>query len=458
MARDFTYDMTKGRPAKLLIQFSVPMLVGNLFQQFYNMVDAMIVGRFVGANALGAVGATGAINFLFFSLTFGLSAGIGIVISQFFGAGQMQRVKQAISTAIYVMIFSSILMGGLGIILARPIMTLLKTPAEMLEDAILYMRITCAGMLAVGLYNGFASILRALGDSVTPLLFLSVACILNVALDYIFVASFGWGVLGVGVATIIAQVVAAVGCVIFARMYNSLFHIPLKEFVLHQDLLKRSLSLGIPVALQNSMIAISCIFLQWVINGFGPVSVAAFTVQNRFEQLVQQPFNSLGAALATYTGQNMGAGQVERVKQGFWAGTRISIIFSLVMLPINWFFAEDIMRWFTTDEVVIAAGAQGIQIVCCFYAALGMIYVTRNVLNGSGDANFAMLSGFVEVGGRVGFALPLSMIPVIGSLSIWFTTGLTWTLTALISCIRYAQGKWKKKGIIQLTESKEIGI
>lgn len=456
MERDFTYDMTKGSPTKLLIKFSIPMLIGNLFQQFYNMADAMIVGQFVGANALGAVGATGSINFLFFSLTFGLSAGVGVIISQLFGAAQMKRVKEAISTAMYIMILSSLLMGVLGIVLARIIMSGLQTPPEMLEDAILYMRITCAGMLAVGLYNGFASILRALGDSVTPLIFLSVACILNVVLDYVFVVSFGWGVLGVGVGTIIAQAVAAIGCIIFARRNNELFHIPLREIVLHKDLLKRSLGLGIPVALQNSMIAISCVFLQWVINGFGPVTVAAFTVENRFEQLVQQPFNSLGAALATYTGQNMGAGQIERVKKGFWAGTRISTIFSLIMLPINWIFAESIMRCFTSEEAVIAAGAQGIQIVGLFYAALGMIYVTRNVLNGSGDANFAMLSGFVEVGGRVGFAKPLSMIPAVGALSIWFTTGLTWTITALISCIRYGQGKWKLKGITNEIKSEQI--
>lgn len=458
MAKNFTYDMTKGSPAKLLIRFSIPMLVGNLFQQFYNMIDAMVVGRYVGANALGAVGATGSINFLFFSLTFGLSAGIGVVISQLFGAEQMKRVKEAISTSIYVMIFSAILMGGLGIVLARPIMTILQTPEVMLEDAILYMRITCAGMIALALYNGFASILRALGDSVTPLIFLCIACILNIILDYTFVAIFSLGVFGVGVATIIAQFVAAIGCVVFARKNNELFQIPIKELVIHKDLLKKSLSIGIPVALQNSMIAISCVFLQWVINGFGAVTVAAFTVQNRFEQLVQQPFNSLGAALATYTGQNIGAGKIGRVKKGFWAGAQISTIFSLIMLPINWIFAEDIMRWFTSDEAVIIAGAEGIRIVCCFYAALGMIYVTRNVLNGAGDANFAMFSGVVEVSGRVGFAKPLSMIPSVGVLSIWFTTGLTWSLTALISCIRYAQGKWQTKGVTNTIINKEIEV
>ena len=455
MKRNFMLDMTKGSPIKLLLTFSLPMLLGNLFQQFYNMIDAAIVGKFVGPNALGAVGATGSINFLFFSLSFGLSAGIGIIVSQFYGAGEEKNVKRTISTSIVVMIMSALIMGIVGFLLARPILALLNTPPEIIEDAVIYMQVSCLGLAAVALYNGVASILRALGDSLTPLIFLVVACFGNIVLDYIFVVYCGLGVLGTALATIIMQIVAGIGCSIFAWIISPLFRMPLKDyFKVDAQILKKCLSLGIPVAFQNAMIAISCIVLQGVVNGFGATIVAAYTAETRFEQLVQQPFASLGAAIATYTGQNIGAGSTKRVREGFWAGTLISTAFSILMLPVAWLGGETIMRFFTNDAQVILEGARGIRITSVFYSALGMIYVTRNVLNGSGDVKFAMFSGFVEVGGRVGFAKPLTFIPAIGMLSIWYTTGLTWLLTAAISCIRYAQGKWTEKGIIE--EKKEL--
>lgn len=449
MARNYTQDMTKGSPTKLLLMFSIPMLVGNLFQQIYNMADAMIVGKFVGENALGSVGATGSIGFLFFSLSFGLAAGIGIVVSQLFGAGEMEKVRKAIATSLYVMIASALVMGLIGIWTARPIMIMLETPSVMLDDAVLYLQITCGGLIAVAIYNGVAAVLRALGDSKTPLIFLAVACVLNVGLDLLFVIVFKMGVLGVALATVIAQFIAGFGCILYAWMKVPIFKIPLKDYKPDLHIFKKCTYLGLPVALQNAMIALSCIVLQKVVNGFGPTIVAAFTAESRFEQLVQQPFASLGAAIATYTGQNIGAGKTDRVKQGFWAGTVISTVFSIIMLPIAWFGGEMIMRLFTDNQQVIIEGARGIRITSVFYSVLGMIYVTRNVLNGSGDVKFAMLSGFVEVGGRVGFARPLTLVPFIGMLSIWYTTGLTWTLTAGISCIRYAQGKWKLKSIVE---------
>lgn len=449
MAGNKMYDMTKGSPTALLLKFSLPMVIGNIFQQFYNMVDAVVVGQFVGANALAAVGATGSINFLFFSLVIGLSSGIGIIVSQYYGAKENDKVQKTIATAIYVILISSILMAIVTMIAARPIMEMLDTPDEIIGDSVLYLRVVGAGIVAVGTFNGISSILRALGDSKTPLIFLIVASILNVLLDLLLVLSFNMGVLGVAVATVISQIISGLGCVLYAWIKMPLFRMPLKAYVIDSAIFKKCLTLGIPVALQNSMIAISCIMLQKVVNGFGPTIMAAFTVAGRFEQLIQQPFNSLGAALATYTGQNMGANNIERIKKGFWSATKISVIFSLLMLPVARFGGEGIMSLFTHEADVIREGAKGIRITCFFYSALGMIYVTRNVLNGAGDVKFAMLSGIVEVVGRVGLAKPLTFVPGIGMMSIWFTTGLTWLLTAVISCIRYAGGKWRTKGIIK---------
>lgn len=458
MAKAVMHDMTEGNPTKLLLKFSLPMIIGNIFQQLYNMVDSIIVGRFVGANALAAVGATGSITFLFFSLAFGLSTGIGIIVSQYFGAKDNERVQKSIATSAYVVVVSSLIMGLLMIVSARWSMEMLNTPEEIIDDAVLYMRVAGAGMLVIGIYNGISAILRALGDSKTPLIFLIVASVVNVVLDLVFVIIFKWSVFGVAFATVIAQFVAALGSLIYAWRKIPLFRMPLHKFVVDKMILNKCLYIGVPVALQSALISVSCIVLQSVVNGFGATVVAAFTVENRFEQLVHQPFNSLGTAMGTYTGQNIGAGNMKRIKQGFWSATKLTIIFSLIMMPIACFGGEAIMGLFTTDPQVIEQGAIGIRITCFFYIGLGMIYVTRNILNGAGDTKFAMLSGVVEVVCRVGLARPLTLIPGVGMLSIWYTTGLTWLFTGGISVIRYARGKWKAKGIIEQPVQGEIVI
>ena len=258
MARNYTKDMTKGSPTKLLLTFTLPMLLGNLFQQFYNMADTVIVGKYADANALGAVGATGSISFFIFALTFGMASGIGVVVSQLFGAGKLDEVKRAVSTSMFIMLICAIITGAIGVFAARPIMELLKTPELMIDDSILYLQITCGGLLSVSIYNGVSAILRALGDSKTPLVFLAVACAINVILDLLFVIEFKMDVLGVAVATVIAQTVAGVGCFIYAIIKVPVFKIPLNEWKIDRRILKRCISLGVPVAVQNSMISKCC--------------------------------------------------------------------------------------------------------------------------------------------------------------------------------------------------------
>lgn len=441
-------DMTQGNTWKLLLVFTVPMLIGNLFQQLYNMVDSIVVGKYVGSNALAAVGATGSLNFFFFSFSFGMSAGIGVIVAQYIGAKDEKNVQKTIANAIYVISAISILMSICGVIFARPILVLLDTPEKILNDAVLYMQVTCAGIIAVAAYNGISAILRALGDSKTPLIFLIVASVINVGLDLLFVMVFQWSVFGVALATIIAQIAAANGCIIYAYKKIPYFKIQKSYYYPDKHLIGQCIRIGIPVSLQNSLIAISCIALQWVINGFGETVVAANTAVSRFEQLVQQPLTSLGATLVTYTGQNMGAGKIDRVKKGFRSATLMCAIFSIILLPIGYFGAETIMHIFVDEPEVIKIGIQALRINVFFYFALGMIYVSRNILNGSGDASAAMLNGIVEVTGRVGFAKPLTLIPGVGVLGIWLTTGLTWTLTGLISTVRYLGGKWQNKAIV----------
>ena len=447
MEKKAVYSMTDGSPAKLLLRFTIPMLIGNLFQQFYNMVDSIVVGRFVGSNALAAVGATGSLNFLFFAMSFGIAAGVGVVVSQYFGAERMDMVEKSIINGMYLLAAVSALMGVVGIASARWVLAALDTPEIILEDAVIYMRVSCAGILAIAAYNGVASVLRALGDSKTPLYFMVVACFINIGLDLLFVIGFEWSVFGVALATVIAQMAAAIGAFAYALYKIPYFHIKKENRPIRRDIISRCFTLGLPIALQNALIAFSCIFLQKVVNGFGESVVAANTALGRIEQLVQQPYNSLGAAITTYTGQNIGAGKIDRVKQGYKAAFWSVVVFSIIMFVPCQLFGEQIVGVFVTEPEVVAIGAKGLSITSFFYFFLGMIYVARSVLNGAGDAAFAMINGLMEVAGRVGFAVPLTKIPLIGVWGIFFTTGFTWALTGIVSMVRYHKGKWEFKGI-----------
>ncbi|MEY8267855.1 MATE family efflux transporter [Lachnospiraceae bacterium 64-25] len=444
--KTYVKDMTTGEPAGLLLSFMAPMVVGNIFQQLYNLVDSMIVGQYVGADALAAVGSTGSVTYLFFALCVGMASGTGIVISQNFGAGNEAGVKKAVANGAYIMVAVSILMGVLGAVLSRPALIFLHTPENILDDAVMYMRIMCAGVLAVALYNCVSAILRAVGDSKTPLYFLIGASVLNIVLDLLFVRGFSWGVAGAGTATIIAQLLAGIGSLVFALMKNPFFKIEKEQLKADWEIIWRCVRMGVPLAFQTSLIAISCVALQRVVNTFGSVVVAAFTATSRVEQLVQQPYDTLGVAMSTYTGQNIGAKKIDRVRQGYKRGMLIMAVFTLIMVPIAQLGGESIMRLFVSETEVIALGARALKITSCFYLFLGSIYTTRGLLNGTGDAVFAFLNGLVEMLGRICLAGPLTKVASIGVWGVWLATALTWFLAGSFNIARYFQGKWKRAG------------
>lgn len=444
----FLKDMTKGTPWKLLLQFAVPLFIGNIFQQLYNMVDSIIVGNFVGPNALGAIGTTNSLNFLFFSLVAGLSVGIGIIVAQFFGSNNEEKVKDTIGNAIWIVLISSVIMACIGFFIAKTVLVLLRTDKVILGDATAYLKVTSIGICCTGLYNGVSSILRALGDSKTPLIFLIFASLVNVVLDLWFVLGLGWGVVGAGVATAFSQFLSAVTCIFYAYKSNTYFRLKKKNLKLNSYIVEKSLRLGIPVALQNSLIAFSLIVLQAIVNGYGATFTTAFTVISRIETLVQQPFMSLGAAVSTYTGQNLGAGKTDRVVKGFNSSNVMNVIFSAVVLVLFWTFTSPIVSIFGKDAEVLRIASDGLRITSCFYVFLGLIYTTRNVLNGAGDAMFSLFTGIVECIGRVGFAYPLTLIPFLGSYGVFVATGITWMLNGLFSLIRYKRGKWKTINLV----------
>ena len=437
-------DMTHGKETPLLLRFMLPMLLGNLFQQVYNLADSIIVGQHEGANALGSIGCTGSITFLFFSFCNGLSMGAGILIAQYFGSGRGDKVKQTLANAFYIQMVSGVLLSIIGYLSARPILTLLKTPAGQIDGATTYLEIVCLGTLAVSLYNYAAQTMRALGDSRTPLIFLIVACLINVFLDLLLVVGLNMGVMGAALATVLSQCISAVCSLLYGFWKNPYFKLKREHLRFDREISAKCFQIGLPLAAQSILISISCVILQRVVNGFEEAVVSAFTATTRIEQLVQQPFNSLGSAVSTFTGQNMGAGKTDRVKTAFHKSIWIAAAISLFMLIACYAAGSFMIRCFVNDPEVIRIGAMGLCITSLMFFPLGMFYITRGLLNGAGDAFYAMINGAVEVTGRVGFSLLFVVIFPIGIRAVWFATGLTWVITALAGIIRYRQGKWLK--------------
>lgn len=444
---NYMQDMTKGSPFRLILAFSVPLLIGGMFQQFYTMADSVIVGKFVGADALAAIGACSSVIYLLFSLFFGLSAGIGIVISQHYGAGDEQSVRGSIAGSVYILLVASFLLTVAGVALAAPILRFLGTPADILQDAVVYFQITSAGIGAVAFYNGISSILRALGDSRTPLIFLALAALLNVGLDLLFVPVFHMGVAGAALATSIAQFVSACACLVFSLRTNPYFRIKKEEFRPDAVLIGQMMHIGIPLALQDAMISVSCVALQSVINSFGTVIVAAFTATNRIENLVGQIYLAMNTALSNYTAQNMGAGNVGRVRDGTRCCVWITAGFSFFMLIVMFLCGRMFMGWFVTDPQVIEIGTAALKLISLFFIFWGLLYVFRGVLNGAGNAGFAFGSGVLEVVGRVGCAFFLTSLPFISKWGIWLAEGTTWILVTCAGLFCYLRGRWTQRGL-----------
>ncbi len=446
----YVKNMTAGNEAKLILMFALPLIAGNLFQQLYNIVDSAIVGQFLGYERLAAVGSTSSITFLFYSMCNGLSIGAGILVAQSFGAGWHDDVKKFITNSAYVLGAMGIFISVLSTLVAEPVLILLDTPKNILPDAVSYMQINCIGTIAVAAYNWISAVLRSLGDSKTPLIFLIVASILNIILDLIFVIPLQMGVGGAALATIISQGISAVASIIFAVYKNPYFKLKKADFEFSSSHTNRVIKVGIPIALQSGMISISMIFLQKTANAFGETVMAAYTATMKIEQLIHQPFISLNAALSTFTGQNIGAAKLDRVSKGYKKTIIMACVFALFMLCVFFLLSDPIMRIFVSEPAVIEIGSKALLVSCCFYCPLSLIHVTRGLLNGAGDVGFAFINGVAEVIGRIGFALFLVNCTPLGLCSIWLTTCLTWTITGIMCVLRYKVGIWRKKADITI--------
>lgn len=441
----FAIDMTQGSEMQVLIRFAFPLFIGNLIQQLYGMADSIIVGRYINADALGAIGAVSSITFLFFSLCTGLSAGIGVLISQYRGAGENEFVKKIIGNAMYITAVIGTLLSVLAFVLTTPILRLMRVPEENFAYAATYMYIVCGATIVVAGYNAVAAIMRSLGDSITPLICLVISAVLNIGLDLLFVITFDWGVAGAAWATVISQAISMISALLVGIRKNDLMHLSKTHFVTDKGIIKEVFRLGVPMAIQNALVSVSMICLQVVINGYGTVAMAANTAVSRVEQFINQPFSALSTALSTFTGQNMGADRLDRVKKGLRQCIISVVVFTVSMIGVMFAFGEPIISLFVEEREIIEVGARGLQILSFAYIGLGLIYILRAVLSGAGDTGFIMFNGIIEVVGRIGFAILFVQIPGVGIWGIWYTTGLTWLLTGLVNVIRIAGGKWKDK-------------
>lgn len=439
-------DMTHGKPAGLLIGFAVPIFIGNVFQQFYNITDSVIVGRFLGADALAAVGLCGCPYGVFISLNMGLSTGIGIVISQLFGAKQEEQIKAMVINAFLLILATSFLIGGAGFFLAPGILKLLGTPEAIMFRSMVYMRTVFVGTLGMAVYGCIAGILRALGDSRTPLLFLVFSSILNIVLDVLFVALMPLDVFGAALATLLSQFISAIVCFLYARRKYDCFNFGMQDLSPDREIIKKLLKAGLPIALQSSTISFSGMVLQGFVNSFGEDVIAANTVVGKFDNLINMPLGSLSMALSTYTGQNTGAGDLQRVKAGYKAACGIAVVYSILIFAAGHVGCRAFVEFFVTGSPEVCLyGVQGIRLLSCGVIALSMIYINRSVLNGAGDVTFAMFNGIVEVFGRVGFAWIYTSVLAVGARGLWLTAVSNWLLTGSVCLLRYISGVWKKK-------------
>lgn len=444
MRSHHTSNMTEGSITPLLLRFAVPMLIGNLVQQTYSLTDSIILGQYLGASALASVGATGSATSLFLSFFSGLAGGCGVTAAQSYGAGDPARTKRAIANSAYVMLCAAIITSIVTFLITPSVLQLMNTHPDILPDAIVYLRMFCLGVPLTALTNYVSAMLRALGNSRTPLYFQGASCILNIVLDLYFVCVLKMGVFGAALATLIAHLFTGLGSLLYALKCNPYFRLDRPSLKPDPALIGRAVRIGLPLALQWSLIAVSSAALQVFVNSFGDTNiVAAFTATERIEKLLHQPYNSISAALTTFAGQNYGAGNTRRVHRGLKHGFVIAAVFTLVMFMIFQLFSDRIMRLFVKEEAVITLGAKALTLTSWFYIFLALIYISRGTLNGVGDALFSLINGVVEVICRIGLPMLTMLIPGLLFWGIWWTAGLTWTISALFCMLRYFS--WYRK-------------
>jgi putative MATE family efflux protein len=457
-----TKDLTIGSVGKNIFRFALPMLVGNLFQQLYTFVDQIIVGRFLGKEALASVGASFPVIFTLIALIIGIATGGTIVISQFFGAKNFTRVKRAIDTIFIVMTAFAVVMTVVGISFAEPIFRLIKLPEELMPTATTYFTIYASGLVVFFGYNGVAAILRGMGDSITPLYFLILSTFLNIGLDLLFIVKLGWGIEGAAFATIIAQGVAFMVAVFYLNRNHELIKFNLKEFAFDWEIFKQTLRIGLPTGMQHTFVALGMMALMGIVNGFGTNVVAGYTAAGRLDSLAVIPSMVFAQALSTFVGQNIGAGKLDRVKKGLnrtlWMSSATAVVISVLII----LFKYPLMKLFTTDMEVVNIGGDYLTIVTSFYLFFTWMFAFGGVMRGAGDTVVPMFLTLISLWAiRIPAALLLSRETLefagftfkgagMGEAGIWWAIPTGWAFGMILSFLYYRTGRWKTKTVVKM--------
>jgi len=451
-------DLSYGNEGRLILKFAIPMLLGNVFQQMYNIIDSVVVGKYIGKAALAAVGTSGPIIFLLVSFIIGVTMGFTIVVSQFFGAKQIDNVKKAINTLYIFMFFTSIVISLGGILLSRYIFQVIDLDPVIVPDAMLFLNIFLSGLIFLFGYNGTSAILRGLGDSKTPLYFLIGSVGLNIILDLIFVPVFHWGVAGVAFATVISEACAFIAQIIYLNRYHKVVKFSLKDMTFDREIFKKSIRIGLPTGFQQTFVAVGMVALYWVVNQFGVDANAAYSAAGRIDNFAAMPAMSFAVALSTFVGQNMGANRPDRVKAGLRATLIMTIIFSAFLSLITVVFGKLLMRMFTNDPVVIEMGGDYLRTIGSFYILFGVMFVINGLLRGAGDTLIPM---FISL-----FSLWIIRIPVayylaihhgIGVSGIWWSIPIGWASGVILYYGYYRMGYWKKKVVVKFQSGESKG-
>lgn len=437
-------DLTKGKVWKVIVRFAVPLLVGNLLQQFYNITDSIIVGQFLGKEALAAVSASFFIYYFIISLVIGVGSGTTVVISQLFGAKQYQKVQLAFSSFFIFMLVGGIILSIAGIIFAEPVFRLTNTPEEVIPQAVAYFRIYIGGTFLFVTFNSIISILRGVGESVRPMLFILITTVLNIAFDLLFILVFKWGIEGAARATVVSQGIGM--CIALAYVNNThpLLSIKKQDMLFDWKLFKESLKIGLPTSVQQCAIALGLIALLGIVNSFGTNTLTAYGAAGKIDTIITQAVLTLSGALAAFCGQNIGAGRLDRVKKGVQFTMYTNIALGLLTFAAVYLFGNEMMRIFTKDIDVVAIGKEYLLIIGGFFIVHGALNVYNGALRGAGDTLFPMITSLVCLW-LIRIPLAYYLSSWLGRNGIWWAIGISITIGLIVTFVYYKIGFWKRR-------------
>lgn len=437
-------DLTEGKVWKVIVRFALPLLVGNLLQQFYNITDSIIVGQFLGKEALAAVSASFFIYYFIISLVIGVGSGTTVVISQLFGAKQYQKVQLAFSSFFIFMLVGGIILSIAGIIFAEPVFRLTNTPEEVIPQAVAYFRIYIGGTFLFVTFNSIISILRGVGESVRPMLFILITTVLNIAFDLLFILVFKWGIEGAARATVVSQGIGM--CIALAYVNNThpLLSIKKQDMLFDWKLFKESLKIGLPTSVQQCAIALGLIALLGIVNSFGTNTLTAYGAAGKIDTIITQAILTLSGALAAFCGQNIGAGRLDRVKKGVQFTMYTNIALGLLTFAAVYLFGNEMMRIFTKDIDVVAIGKEYLLVIGGFFIVHGALNVYNGALRGAGDTLFPMITSLVCLW-LIRIPLAYYLSSWLGRNGIWWAIGISITIGLIVTFVYYKIGFWKRR-------------